>query len=760
MKFLKYTMAVIFALTVNHLFAQTNGGVRGTILDKATGNPVAYAVVQLVGTQYGATSNETGFYSINNVPVGEYVMLVKLFGYDSLSMDVSIKRGGYVNKQILLSESGINLKEFEISAEREAAKTEVLVSKVTVTPKQIRALPSTGGEADIAQYLPVLPGVISTGDQGGQLYIRGGAPIQNKVLIDGLTIYNPFHSIGFFSVFETEAIRSVDVYTGGFGAQYGGRISAIVDIKTKDGNKKRLSGLISGSPFQSKVLLEGPISVLKESGGGSTSFILTGKTSYIDQTSKQLYKRVNNGNGLPFSYTDLYGKVSFNAANGSKVNLFGFNFLDKVKYQGIADLGWKATGGGASLSLIPGSASMLIGANLGYSDYAIDLKEADGAPRQSKINGFNLGLDFTSFGAHDEFRYGFDINNFNTDFAFTNFKKLNIKQEQFTTELSGFFSYKYKWPKLVIEPGLRVQYYASLSESSLEPRLGLKWNATDKLRFKLAGGMFSQNLLSTVSEQDIVNLFVGFLSGPEEQLLTKDEKSPADSKLQKAVHLITGVEYDVNKNLTINLEPYVKKFTQLINLNRNKTKFSDPNYESETGDAYGIDLSAKYDRRNFYAWVTYSLGFVNRDDGTQIYPTNFDRRHNVNLVATYNFGKDKTWEFGARWNFGTGFPFTRTQGFYEFFQFQDGVSTDVNSGNGDLGIIYSSKRNDGRLPTYHRLDLSLKKTIIFSKSSKLEINATATNAYDRANIFYFDRVRYSRVDQLPILPSIGLIFHF
>ena len=282
MKFLKYTMAVIFALTVNHLFAQTNGGVRGTILDKATGNPVAYAVVQLVGTQYGATSNETGFYSINNVPVGEYVMLVKLFGYDSLSMDVSIKRGGYVNKQILLSESGINLKEFEISAEREAAKTEVLVSKVTVTPKQIRALPSTGGEADIAQYLPVLPGVISTGDQGGQLYIRGGAPIQNKVLIDGLTIYNPFHSIGFFSVFETEAIRSVDVYTGGFGAQYGGRISAIVDIKTKDGNKKRLSGLISGSQFQSKVLLEGPISVLKESGGGSTSFILTGKTSYIE----------------------------------------------------------------------------------------------------------------------------------------------------------------------------------------------------------------------------------------------------------------------------------------------------------------------------------------------------------------------------------------------------------------------------------------------------------------------------------------------
>lgn len=760
MKILRLCLITLVVGLCGRAFAQNNGGVRGNILDKATGNPLPFASVILKGTKYGASSNESGFYSVNEVPAGDYTMIVKYFGYDSLTLDITIRKGGYANKQILLSESGINLQDIEISAQKEVAKTEVLISKVTITPKQIRALPSTGGEADIAQYLPVLPGVISTGDQGGQLYIRGGAPIQNKVLMDGLTIYNPFHSIGFFSVFETEAIRSVDVYTGGFGAQYGGRISAVVDIKTRDGNKKRLSGIVSGSPFQSKILLEGPISTLKETGGGSTSFMLTGKKSYIDQTSKTIYSRVNNGDGLPFNYTDLYGKVSFNSSNGSKVNVFGFNHQDNVNYSGIADLKWSANGGGASMSLIPGSASMIIGANLGYSDYQIDLKEADGYPRKSNINGFSLGLDFTSFGKHDEIKYGFDINNFNTDFTFTNFKKLIINQEQFTTELSGFASYKYKWDKLVIEPGFRLQYYASLSEVSPEPRVGLKWNVSNKLRFKFAGGLFSQNLLSTVSEQDIVNLFVGFLSGPEEQLLTKDESAPASSKLQKAVHAIAGVEYDLTNHITINVEPYLKKFTQLINLNRNKLKLSDPNYESETGDAYGIDFSAKYDKRNFYAWVTYSLGFVNRDDGTQVYPTNFDRRHNINFVTTYNFGKDKTWEFGLRWNFGTGFPFTLTQGFYEFFQFQDGVSTNTNSGNGNLGIIYSSKRNDGRLPDYHRLDVSLKKTIIFSKTSKMEINATATNAYDRANIFYFDRVRYTRVDQLPILPSLGLIFHF
>ncbi|MBL7830543.1 MAG: TonB-dependent receptor, partial [Saprospiraceae bacterium] len=289
MKILRLCLITLVVGLCGSAFAQNNGGVRGNILDKATGNPLPFASVILKGTKYGASSNESGFYSVNEVPAGDYTMIVKYFGYDSLTLDITIRKGGYANKQILLSESGINLQDIEISAQKEVAKTEVLISKVTITPKQIRALPSTGGEADIAQYLPVLPGVISTGDQGGQLYIRGGAPIQNKVLMDGLTIYNPFHSIGFFSVFETEAIRSVDVYTGGFGAQYGGRISAVVDIKTRDGNKKRLSGIVSGSLFQSKILLEGPISTLKVTGGGSTSFMLTGKKSYIDQTSKTIY---------------------------------------------------------------------------------------------------------------------------------------------------------------------------------------------------------------------------------------------------------------------------------------------------------------------------------------------------------------------------------------------------------------------------------------------------------------------------------------
>ena len=147
-----------------------------------------------------------------------------------------------------------------------------------IDPVAINKLPSVG-EPDLAQYLQVLPGVVFTGDQGGQLYIRGGLPIQNKVLLDGMVIYNPFHSIGLFSVFDNDIMRSADVFSAGFGAEYGGRTSSIMDITTRDGNKKHLSGKVSASTFGAKLTLEGPLQKLKEDGKGSSSFLLSGKTA-------------------------------------------------------------------------------------------------------------------------------------------------------------------------------------------------------------------------------------------------------------------------------------------------------------------------------------------------------------------------------------------------------------------------------------------------------------------------------------------------
>ena len=213
--------------------------------------------------------------------------------------------------------------------------------------------------------------------------------------------------------------------------------------------------------------------------------------------------------------------------------------------------------------------------------------------------------------------------------------------------------------------------------------------------------------------------------------------------------------------MQVNVEGYYKDFPHLVVVNRNKIDASQSDYSVEVGDAYGVDFSAKYENGPVYVWATYSLGKVQRFDGEQEFPTIFDRRHNINLLGTYAFGNKKSWEASARWNFGTGFPFTQTRGFFNDIAFTDGVSTDVNTNNPDnIGIIYSDDRNGGRLPTYHRMDVSVTKKIDITKRFGVDIVASVTNAYDRRNIFYFDRVEYDRVDQLPIIPSMAVKARF
>ncbi|MCH2081681.1 MAG: carboxypeptidase-like regulatory domain-containing protein [Saprospiraceae bacterium] len=757
------------------ILAQT-GTIRGNVFDKESGEPIIYGNVLLQGTNKGTITNIDGFFTIADVVPGKYTLVATYIGYDSVAVDIEIVANKISYQKIELGTSAVQLGVVDVSGRREQARSEVQVSKIAVTPKEIRSLPSTGGEADIAQYLPVLPGIIVSGDQGGQLYIRGGSPIQNKILLDGMTIYNPFHSIGFFSVFETETIRSVDVLTGGFNAEHGGRISAVVDIKTREGNKKRLSGLVSASPFQAKALVEGPLKKAPEDGrGSSVSFLLTGKHSYLDQTSKALYNYATDTTffsfasgdstnlediGLPYQYTDIYGKLSFVGSNGSKLNLFGFNFADRFNLEGIANLDWNTFGAGANFTLIPPRSNIVMTGTAALSNYDIMLMEADGDPRSSSINSFSAILNFAYFGSESEINYGFEFNGFNTQFEFKNLFDVTFSQEDFTTEIAGYFKYRQKIGNLIIEPGVRIQFFASQSDMEVEPRLGLKYNITDNLRLKAAGGFYSQNLISTVSERDIVNFFVGFLAGPESMLFNPGTRDITDHNLQKAWHAVGGLEFDYGNNLQLNVEPYLKTFTQIININRNKLSEADPDFITETGEAYGVDFSVKYTDQSLYLWATYSLAYVNRNDGAQIYPTIFDRRHNINFLGTYNFGKKKDWEFSVRWNFGSAFPFTTTQGFYENVDFDQLLLTDFLTGNADIGTLLSGDLNDGRLSAYHRLDASLKKTVQFAKYFSMEAILSVTNVYNRENVFFVDRLTNNRVNQLPVLPSLGLTFKF
>jgi hypothetical protein len=768
-----YTIVLLLILFSQQIIAQ-NGMIRGFVYEASNGEPVIFSNVYLEGTTLGSSTDMNGYFNITKIPAGKYTLLVTFLGYDTIRESVQIQENTVFSRRFELHEGSVNLSAVDVSADRIASQTETKTSVVNLTPKTLKKLPSIGGQADLAQYLQVVPGVIFTGDQGGQLYIRGGSPIQNKVLLDGMIVYNPFHSIGLFSVFDTDIIRNAEVFTGGFSADYGGRISSIMDITTRDGNKHRFAGKMAASTFGANIMLEGPLKKAKTDSDGSSSFILSVKNSYLEQSSKVFYSYIDE-NGLPFNFLDIYGKVSINASNGSKINFFGFNYNDQVNnYKALSDFGWNSFGGGSNFLIIPGKSPVLIEGNLAYSSYEARLKEASSPDRSSNIDGFNMGFHFTYFLGKDLVKYGIEILGFKTQFNFTNGVGRVIDQTENTTELAGYVRYKGTFGKLLFEPSFRVQWYASLSNISPEPRLAMKYAVSDNIRIKFATGMYSQNLIAANSDRDVVNLFYGFLSGPDNLPSTFDGED-VTHKLQKANHFVLGVEIDLNNRLNLNVEGYLKDFKQLTNLNRNKLynetdapvgtpDIYKKDFIIEKGKAYGGDLALKYENNNLYLWLVYSLGYVTKqyeDKPGELltYRPHYDRRHNVNVILSYTAGDLKQWEFSSRWNFGTGFPFTQVQGYYEYLPFNDGINTDYSTANGQMGTIYGDL-NKGELPTYHRMDFDVKRKFFFNENTTLEVDLSVTNLYNRENVFYVDQITNQTVRQLPLMPSVGISLNF
>lgn len=762
--------AILVLIFFSFKISAQTAEVRGFVYDKVSGEQVLYSSVRVEGTDKGAITDINGFYSIGGLKPGNYTIVCSYIGYDTQRVSITLKANEKASKNLYLQSKSLELKEVDISGQKTKNETRVGISKVSITPKEIQMLPGVGGQADLAQYLQILPGVVFTGDQGGQLYIRGGSPVQNKVLLDGMTIYNPFHSIGLFSVFDVDIIRNVDVYTAAFPSDYGGRASSVMDITTRDGNKDHLSGIVSASPFTSKLSLEGPIKKFKEDGA-SSSYIFSARSSYLKYSAPELYPYADKEHGLPYTFLDIYGKANFTAPGGSNISFFGFNFRDNVDFKNSTQYGWNSYGGGTKFLLVPSSSSTVIEGTFALSNYSAFQTNPGESPSTSSIGGFETNINFINYKGKDLLKYGINILGFNTDFQFTNPANRVVQQQDYTTELSGFIRYNKVIGRLVLDPSLRIHYYASQSEFAPEPRLGIKYILTDFLRIKAAGGFYSQNLMSVTSDRDVVNLFYGFISGPSDLPNTNPDGSQRTSVLQKAIHGVAGLEADLSHHLNFDVETYIKDFTQLTNLNPNKIFdntvgfLNKPDnlredYIIETGKATGLDLKLVYDNKPLYIWVAYSLSYVTRFDGEQTYYTNWDRRHNINTLVSYSFGKNHSWQANARFAFGTGFPFTKTAGFYDLIDFQQGVGVNYTKVNGNLGVLYDKDINTGRLSDFHRLDVSLQRNIALAKGREVRINASISNVYNRQNVFYFNRVLYQRVNQLPILPSLSVTYTF
>ena len=314
--------------------------------------------------------------------------------------------------------------------------------------------------------------------------------------------------------------------------------------------------------------------------------MISQKTSYIDRTGPAIYPHaaLNDSIGLPYSLNDTYGKISFINGNGSYLSLFGFNYLDRFNNPDVADIGWKNQGGGANFKLLLDNSDLVMNGLIGYSAYDISFSEdEDDDRRESSVGSFVGRFDFDYYLPQGSVKYGVEINVINTEFTFTNPFGIRLDEVQSSPDIAGFAQLRYKFGDLVIEPGFRAIYYSALSEFSPEPRLGLKYNITDYLRFKAAGGLYSQNLLATSNEQDVIALCSGFLTSPQSRVADLGTENRTSSNLQKATHAVGGFEIDLLRNFSVNIESYWKSFDQLVVVNRNKLNATDPHYTSYNG---------------------------------------------------------------------------------------------------------------------------------------------------------------------------------
>jgi hypothetical protein len=390
----------------------------------------------------------------------------------------------------------------------------------------------------------------------------------------------------------------------------------------------------------------------------------------------------------------------------------------------------------------------------------------DAEPKTSEINDFAFNFNLKrNLSQSSSFSGGLQFGGGKTGFKYQNIHNQIFDISDNTTRFGMYAKYKFNTIRWVIEPSVRLSSFTELSETVLEPRFAIKYNANEKLRFKASGGIYSQNLVAANNTNEVVNLFNGYLSSPQD-LPTTFLGETTDSRLQFARHIIGGFELDITDNLELNVEGYLKDFYQMINLNLQKStgnaggseEYTARDFIYEKGEAYGVDLVLNYTYKKFVFAGTYSLGFVELENETSTYHPNYDRRHSVNLSGSYTFGEDNSWTADVRWNYGSGFPFAQIGGNYELTSI-NGIGGDYTSSNGGLSSYYK-ELDSGRLPDYHRLDFAVTKKYKLDKNQTLECNLSVTNVYNRENIFYYDQDKRERVNQLPIIPSLGINWGF
>lgn len=741
MALIRNSILLFFLLLSINITAQIRetGTLRGLVTDSTTSEALAYGNVFIMELGLGASTDSRGYFIIPSIPANrELTLIVSYVGYRTKNIEIKLVRNKVTQYDILMVPVDIQLNTIEKIGERIIEKNETNVSLQRIIARDLEALPQ-GVETDVFRSLQYLPGVQSTGDVSARFYVRGGASNQNLVLVDGMTIYNPFHALGLFSVIDPDIINNIEFHKGGFPADYGGRLSSVIRILTKDGNKNRYSAKASASFLSGKFLLEGPIP--------SGSFILSGRKSY----STEILKKFLNEQNVPADFYDFSFKANYSNSDfipGGKFTVNGFFSGDKIKNSDprIEDFKWSNNAFGFKWFQV-GDSPLFYELGFYISDFngEVEPKLSSAKKSNNQVEDATLQMDFTyMFDNRDEIGVGFHIKHIKSDLYIENALGIPTNLGTSAANITLYTKYKFlQYDFIGVDIGTRVNLTtlsANKQSAILEPRFSFTLRPFKDIALKGAWGIFQQDLTTLTDEDEVINLYEPWIISPGNII-------PA-----KAEHFILGLEVTPYDVLTFSVEGYYKFIKNLPWLNDKKILSSDPDFLTGNGESYGAELMAKINTSYFNFTASYTRAYAYKELSERRYYPRYDIRNTVNIIFDFNLGAG--WSAGAVWTYNSGLPFTKIIGYYDKYYLDNIFATweeyDPRRPFTLLGI-----QNLGRLPDYHRLDLTLSKKFKIDFLS-FEVDASIINVYDRKNIFYFKRDTGERVNMLPFMPTASL----
>ncbi|MBL0175469.1 MAG: TonB-dependent receptor [Ignavibacteria bacterium] len=738
--------------------AATAQTISGTVQERGSGEAVIGANVVVTGTRNGASTNRYGHFTIAGLDTGSYTLRVSAMGFGAATVAVHLT-AQQRDARLSIDLEAVALEQQEVLVEGERRGEQVKpVGTIDVPMEQILRLPSLGGESDIFRALQLLPGVKSSSELSSGLYIRGGSPDQNLVLLDRMVLYNPTHLGGFLSTFNADAVNHVRLIKGAMPAEYGGRLSSVVDVTMREGNREAFHGSGGVSMIDSRLTLEGPATE-------DITWMVAGRRVYLDWLVGALSEE-----SLPYYFYDLLAKTNIRLGENDRLYFSGFFGRDVLGEGGAAsdfDIFWGNTAGNLRWTHVFGS-TLFGSMSAVVSDYRFNTRVRDDYDN-SMFKSVSGILDY-SLRAEVEYVP-------NPLHAVKAGAEATL--HTFTSEASSIES---EFPDL-------EKYLPSYRGTELSLYAQDEWKVSEQLTANIGGRLFWFDKSGSLRAEPRISAYFRFEEGTtltaavaganqflhlvsrNDLSLPTDMWFPSTSNIRPAwgMQYVLGAQRDfLESEWGVSLEVYYKIMENVLEF-RDNARFSlfapvESEVTSGRGTAYGGELFVQKKLGAITGWIGYTLAWADRtfpelNDG-KTFPPRYDRRHDISIVANYRLGK--TWEFTAVWVYGTGQAFT-----FPVAQYSLG-------GFFDAHFLYS-ERNGYRLPAYHRLDLNFSHAFSwFGWQWKASINVY--NAYNHYNPFsqyikreeVYDPVTGRSTSRntltqstiLPFLPTAGLSFVF